>query len=86
MPTLNIRNMKDTFQESGDIFRNATYITINVVNMLQNALTQVKLQYRLLSKSRFLPGAKFANFCRDLMQNHFSLLPMHQNFILVIGF
>ena len=45
MLTLNslIRNMKDTFQLSGDIFWNATYFIINIVNMLQNALTQDKL-------------------------------------------
>ena len=34
--------MEDT-QKSGDIFWNATYFTIYVVNMLQNALSQDKL-------------------------------------------
>ena len=38
------RNMKDIFQESGDIFRNAAYFNINVVKYVTKCI-QTKLQY-----------------------------------------
>ena len=68
------RNMNNTFQESGEIFLKATYLALNLVNNITNALTRQASISPIMVPSSSLPNTQLKACLQTSL--YFILLPM----------